>query len=456
MAVYSDNFNRANGSPSANWTAVNGGTWEIFNNELRQVAAGGVYRMLRWNGGAFDSANLYARVTGRSPDSSNGFGVAVRCPTSGTTSASVDGYALAGWPGDQWYFIVLTDAGETETIPLGGSIATNTNYTIEIRVNNNTITGFVNGAQVGEITRTTYPAGGAALLSYGINLYYDNFEAGDLETGRTGSLDVTQDAQSLAASGRVAVSSGGTVAQDPQTLGATVQVGVTAGASTTQGANSVTADGSVTVSATAALGQQPDLAAAAGGAAVVGSGGGEQATQTLAASGVVKIAGAASMLQTANTLSASGTVSESGGIAGGLNVTQEPQSLNAGGQIRVLGGGALAQVSHENRGSGAVLVGGQATLQKNADACAGAGATLVAGNAAVTAAGDRAALLGYVFIVGAALLYMNAQQLQGVGFTLTETPAVRGYVRGAAERGGVAGSGAQGTVEGAGSIGEVI
>jgi hypothetical protein len=103
-----------------------------------------------------------------------------------------------------------------------------------------------------------------------------------------------------------------------------------------------------------------------------------------------------------------------------------------------------------------VLVGGQATLQKNADACAGAGATLVAGNAAVTAAGDRAALLGYVFIVGAALLYMNAQQLQGVGFTLTETPAVRGYVRGAAERGGVAGSGAQGTVEGAGSIGEVI
>ncbi len=179
MASFSDNFDRANGAPGANWTIVNGGTWAIASNALTQGQVTGVYRGLRWNGGAFASANLYARVTART-SADRGFGVLVRCPTTGTAEADIDGYAIVGFAGDQWYRVEFTNGSDAGYIGLGGTVAANTNYTIEVRADGSTITVYVDGVQQAQWTDTTYTTGGAMLVTFGSTATFDNFEAADI------------------------------------------------------------------------------------------------------------------------------------------------------------------------------------------------------------------------------------------------------------------------------------
>lgn len=190
MASFSDAFNRANGAPGANWSAINGGSWAIASNALQQSDATATYRGLRWNGGAFDSANLYARVTGRAP-SARGFGVMVRCPTTGTALTDIDGYAIVGFVDDQWYRIEFADGDDAGYIGLGGVVAPNTDYTIETRANGSTITVFVNNSQLAQWTDTTYTTGGVMLVTYGGTVTFDDFEAADLATTVALTLSAT-------------------------------------------------------------------------------------------------------------------------------------------------------------------------------------------------------------------------------------------------------------------------
>ncbi len=184
MASFSDTFNRANGAPGANWTAINSGSWTIASNTLQQGDVAGTYRGLRWNGGAFDSANFYARVTVQSV-ANMGFGVLVRCPTTGTAATDIDGYAIVGYTGDQWYRIEFANGSDAGYVGLGGTCAANTNYTIEARADGSTITVYLNSSQLAQWTDATYTTGGAMLVTYGGTVTFDNFEAADLAAGTT-------------------------------------------------------------------------------------------------------------------------------------------------------------------------------------------------------------------------------------------------------------------------------
>lgn len=178
MTDYSDDFNRANGAPGANWTAINGGTWAIASNALTQTNVTGTYRGQRW-AQAFAGNNLYARVAARAP-SGTGFGVLVRCPTTGTALTDIDGYGLVLFVGDQRYRIEFLNGSDSANTGLGGTVTANTDYTIEIQADGSTITALVGGSQVAQWTDTTYSSGGVMLLTYGGTVTFDNFAAGDI------------------------------------------------------------------------------------------------------------------------------------------------------------------------------------------------------------------------------------------------------------------------------------
>ena len=183
MASYTDDFNRA--SLGANWTAINGGTWAInASTVLRQTQATGAYRGLRWAGGAFDSANIYAGVTAQASANDRGFGIIVRCPTTGTALADIDGYGILGFAGDQWYRVEFND-GTDNYVALGGTCTANTAYTIEARADSGTVTIYLNTVQQAQWTDTTYTTGGCMLISYGETITYDNFYAADIAAGTT-------------------------------------------------------------------------------------------------------------------------------------------------------------------------------------------------------------------------------------------------------------------------------
>ena len=237
MASYSDDFNRANGAPGANWTAINSGTWAIASNALTQSNTAGAYRGLRWNGGAFASNNFYARVTARAP-ANQGFGVLVRCPTTGTALADIDGYAIVGFVGDQWYRVEFADGVDTY-VGLGGTVAAATNYTIEVRAEGTTITILRDSTQLAQWTDTTYTTGGAMLVTFGGTVTFDDFSAADISSGVTvapgaaiseaGAVAPTVEAGGITIAPAAAISEAGAVAPGV-VLGAVVVAPSTAGA----------------------------------------------------------------------------------------------------------------------------------------------------------------------------------------------------------------------------------
>lgn len=232
MASFSDTFNRANGAPGASWVTVNGGSWAIANNALTQTDVVWVYRGLRWNGGAFDSANFYARVTARAP-SPVGFGVMVRCPTTGTDINAIDGYAIVGFVDDQWYRIEFADGDDAGYIGLGGVVAPNTDYTIEARANGSTITIFVNNSQLAQWTDTTYTTGGAMLVTFGGTVTFDDFEAADLATtvaltlSATGVSATADDAEATVLRAFSATTTATTATTDAATLNTATVISLT-------------------------------------------------------------------------------------------------------------------------------------------------------------------------------------------------------------------------------------
>ena len=237
MASYSDDFNRANGAPGANWTAINSGIWAIASNALTQSNTAGAYRGLRWNGGAFASNNFYARVTARAP-ANQGFGVLVRCPTTGTALADIDGYAIVGFVGDQWYRVEFADGVDTY-VGLGGTVAAATNYTIEVRAEGTTITILRDSTQLAQWTDTTYTTGGAMLVTFGGTVTFDDFSAADIASGVTvapgaaiseaGAIAPTVEAGGITIAPSAAISDAGAVAPGV-VLGAVVVAPSTAGA----------------------------------------------------------------------------------------------------------------------------------------------------------------------------------------------------------------------------------
>lgn len=293
MASYSDNFNRT--TLGANWTAVNGGTWSILSStRLQQTNGTGTYRGLRYTS-PMDTANIDVSLVVRSGSAYDGSGILVGMPDSGTTTATLDGYAILKFDNDAFY-LVRFDSGDDGGVGYGyswGAVADNTDYTLRITVEGSTVTGYVDGVQRFTFTDTTYTRGSGnrsvAALSYGA-VQFDDFAATDISSGISGTLTGTLGAVTSSSAGQVALQGSST-----GTLGA------------------------LTVSSTGALGAGPAQGTL---------------TQTLAAlqsaaSGALGLAGSASPTLAPAVLSATASLAIQASATGTLTAltTQLPHSV---------------------------------------------------------------------------------------------------------------------------------
>lgn len=126
---------------------------------------------------------------------------------------------------------------------------------------------------------------------------------------------------------------GGPLAEDAQTLSAAGTVGaagaITGTLNVTQQAQTIAAAGGVTVTGALNVTQQAQAIAASGAPRVGGTLGVPQAPQTIAAAGGPRVGGTLGVAQQAHTLLATGTVGAGAAITGSLVVPQAPQSLVA-------------------------------------------------------------------------------------------------------------------------------
>lgn len=187
---------------------------------------------------------------------------------------------------------------------------------------------------------------------------------------RIASASLTQDANTVAASGTVLIAAASSLTQAGNTLTAAALAEIAATASLTQAANSLTAEAGVVVAGSASL-QQASQTVAAEAAAIVGAAAGlTQDQNTLAAAGTLPIAAAASLAQDDQTLSAS-----AGGLNASADLTQEANTLSAAAGVVVGASASLAQADNSLTASAAAEVSAAASITQDGQTLTATGTT---------------------------------------------------------------------------------
>jgi hypothetical protein len=318
VTTFTDDFNRADGSPGANWTQVSG-TWTIVSNQLSSGNAGGTI-ILRATG-AMATNDHSAQIT-IAATAAVSHGVWCR----GNSNIS-QGYLWRN-DGTSWnLFSVVggsfTSIGSYAAAAVAGDIA-------KIQAVGSTIKGFVNGVQRVSVTDTAVATGtSVGLRAESTNLLrFDDFTAADVATGTTGDAALSGTA-TLSASGLRATAGSSTLAATA-TL-STTGLRATAGDTALTSTASLTADGIRATSGTTGLATTATLTAQ--GQAAYNTAAALTATATLTAAGFTSTA---PTLGDA-TLSATGTLT-----AAGTRATIAGTALNAAATLTAAGTTAAA------------------------------------------------------------------------------------------------------------------
>lgn len=189
MAVFSDDFNRADGAVGANWAQfLNKSNLVIASNQVTTGnGAGADSTAGRYVGGTV-GGNQYCKLRYRSNTASIGL-ARLNVRASGTTSSNsywlnID--AVAGQYSMGYY------VGNTETIVVAAAALPATltaNDVFELRASGTTISGYQNSVLLSSFVDAQYASGNAALVIYesGGTLLADDFEVGDLGSGSRGA-----------------------------------------------------------------------------------------------------------------------------------------------------------------------------------------------------------------------------------------------------------------------------
>jgi len=238
----------------------------------------------------------------------------------------------------------------------------------------------------------------------------------------TGTVAVTQAAQTSAATGQMGYSATSATTQAPQTAAASGQLGYSATSTTTQANQAPAASGTFTpgaITGSVAVTQASQTASAAGQLGYTGTAGPTQAAQTAAGSGQLGYSGTAAPIQAAQvaaaagqlgytgsaaltqqtqTSAASGTAAGPGAFAGTAAVTQANQTGAATGTLGYTGAVSTAQTAQTAAAVGQLGVSGTVTALQAAQTAAATGWLPVSASVAVTQADQTAAATGVVSV----------------------------------------------------------
>lgn len=373
MATFTDDFNRANGAPGANWVDSSG-LWTIVSNQLSSGTAGGtiIIRAATAMATNDNSAQVTIAATGAV---SHG----VWCRGNSTFTS---GYL---WRNDGTSWNLFSNVGGSFTSIGSFAGAAVAGDVAKVQAAGSTIKGFVNGVQRVSVTDTAVTTGtSVGLRAESSNLLrFDDFTGADVTSGVTGDAALSSTA-TLSATGLRATTGAATLAPTASLVASGVRattgdatlaptatltaagVRATSGSAGLASTSSLTADGVRATTGAASLSATAGLAAdgvrATAGAAALTS------TAGLLADGVRGTSGVASLTASA-TLTASGTVTTS---TTGSAVLDAVAALTAVGSVgshldaALTGTAALTaagSIGTASGGSAAFFVGLQASGQ---------------------------------------------------------------------------------------------
>jgi hypothetical protein len=295
VTTFTDDFNRADGSPGANWTAISG-TWTIASNQLSSGNAGGT---------------IAIRATGAMATNDNSAQVTIAA-----TAAVSHGVFCRGNPGftqgylwrnDGTSWVLFSNVGGSFTSIGSFAGAAVAGDVAKVQAVGSTIKGLVNGIERVSVTNTAVTTGtSVGIRAESTNLLkFDDFTGTDVTSGATGDAALAATATRSATGLRAAT-------------------GVAASSSTaTLSASGLRAAAGDAAQAVAAGLSAAGPAGLAGAASLAG-------TATLSTTGVRAASSDGVAVATAG-LSAAGSVAHSGdaafAVSAGLSALSVPQAL---------------------------------------------------------------------------------------------------------------------------------
>ncbi|MDX3245844.1 hypothetical protein [Streptomyces sp. ME18-1-4] len=337
MTTFTDDFNRADGAPGANWVLVSG-PWTIISQQLSSGTVGGTVIIRAATAMATNDNSAQVTITATGAVS---HGVFCRA-----NSTFTQGYL---WRNDGTTWTLFSNVGGSFTSIGSFAGAAVAGDVAKVQAVGSTIKGLVNGIERVSVTNSAVATGtSVGLRAESTNLLrFDDFTGADVTSGATGDAALAATA-TLSATGLRTTSSDAAL-NTTATLTAT-GLRTTAGDTALAATATLTASGTITTSGTAALAATAFLTAAgqrtaigdaaltaaatftadgqrtttadaglaatatitAAGARTASAAAGLTATATLTATGTTALGGTAALAATA-TLTASGTTSSSHG-----------------------------------------------------------------------------------------------------------------------------------------------
>lgn len=290
MTTFTDDFNRADGSPGANWVQVSG-TWSIISQQLSSGSAGGTVVIRAATAMATNDNSAQVTIAATAAVSQG-----VWCRGNSTFT---QGYLWRN-DGTSWNLFSNVGGSFTSLGSFGGAAVAGD--VAKVQAIGSTIKGFVNGIERVSVTNTAVTSGTAVgIRAESTNLLrFDDFTGADVTSGTTGDAALTTTA-TLTASG-LRAAAGDTALAATASLTASAVRATTSDASLTAAAN-LTADGTRATSTGATLAASAALTAS--GNLSTSSDTALAATATLAASGQRATVGDSALAATA-TLAAAG------------------------------------------------------------------------------------------------------------------------------------------------------
>jgi hypothetical protein len=147
MTTFTDDFNRADGSPGANWTQVSG-TWSIISNQLSSGSAGGTIILRATGAMATNDNSAQVKIAATAAVS---HGVWCRGNTNITS-----GYL---WRNDGTSWNLFSVVGGSFTSIASYTAAAAAGDVAKVQAVGSTVKGFVNGIERASVVNTAVTTG---------------------------------------------------------------------------------------------------------------------------------------------------------------------------------------------------------------------------------------------------------------------------------------------------------
>lgn len=200
------------------------------------------------------------------------------------------------------------------------------------------------GSRSWTLTREGAAAGNTTVIRQ--NSAIAVLDLGATAGGIAGTASITEAADTVTSSAKLAIKATASVTEAADTSTATGKLAIKATASITEGPDTVSSNGALDIKGTASVTEAADTLTATGvgtPAPIVGTANITEDADTVSASGVLPIYGVASVTEDDDTLASTGTVSAAPAITGTASITEAPDTVTA------TGIGAEPFVAIENR-----------------------------------------------------------------------------------------------------------